>query len=302
MRINWQYALIAMALAVFSWYQVSGRERVETWVELPLEVISPPRGLVIQQGLVNRVQVRVRGPRGLIRRQADRDLAYTLPLAGLKVGRNVIELDPAAVPVSRALQVVEINPQRLMLTVDKLVSKSVPVKPVWTAARDADFQVLKVAAEPGEVILSGPESLLADISLVQTDMIEFTPRRSGLWDDDVGLSLPLGVESAPPRVQVEAAIEVKTKDMWLKAPFRLAAWELRSIVRIDPPEIKVRASIPLPLLRHEDVQNQVYATLRLPKDAPPGAVEVPFDVVLPEGCELIETKPATARVLIKAPD
>ena len=84
--------------------------------------------------------------------------------------------------------------------------------------------------------------------------------------------------------------------------FRLAAWELRSIVRIDPPEIKVRASIPLPLLRHEDVQNQVYATLRLPKDAPPGAVEVPFDVVLPEGCELIETKPATARVLIKAPD
>lgn len=301
MRINWRYALIAMALAVFSWYQVSGRERVETWVELPLEVTSPPKGLVIQQGLVNRVQVRVRGPRGLIRRLGDRDLAYTLPLAGLRVGRNVIELDPASVPVSRALQIIEVNPQRLMLTVDRVASKSVPVKPAWTAAKDADFQVLKVAAEPGEVILTGPESLVADISLVQTELIEFTPRRSGLWDNDVGLSLPAGVEAVPPRVRVEAAIEVKTKDVWLKVPFRLDAWELRAVTRIDPSEVKVRASVPLPLWRLGDVENQVYATLRLPRDAPPGVLEIPFDVALPEGCELIETKPAVARVFMKAP-
>lgn len=301
MRINWQYALIAMALAVFSWYQVSGRERVETWVELPLEVTSPPRGLVIQQGLVNRVQVRVRGPRGLIRRLNDRDVAYTLPLAGLRIGRNVIELDPAAVPVSRALQVVEVNPQRLMLTVDKLASKTVPVRPAWTTVKDPDFHVLGVAAEPGEVVLTGPESLLADIATVQTELVEFAPKRSGLWDSDVGLSLPAGVEAAPPRVNMEATIEVKTRDVWLKAPFRLEAWELRGIARIDPPEVKVHVSAPLPLVRRGEVQNEVYATLRLPKDVQPGVVEVPFEVTLPEGCELIETKPATVRVFIKAP-
>jgi hypothetical protein len=88
LRANWQYLLLALVLAVFSWNLVSGRERVETRVEIPVETVNRPKDLVVSRGLVSRLEVRVRGPRGFIRSLDPSRLAYELDLSGLAPGET----------------------------------------------------------------------------------------------------------------------------------------------------------------------------------------------------------------------
>ncbi len=40
---NWQYRALALLLALACWYVVSGQEKVETWLEVPLEFVNLPQ-------------------------------------------------------------------------------------------------------------------------------------------------------------------------------------------------------------------------------------------------------------------
>ena len=81
MRSNWLYALMAFLMSVTLWYMVTGRERVETLVEVKLEFKGIPSGLVVREGLTNKISVRIRGPRGR-RTQLGAELRFGMLLSG----------------------------------------------------------------------------------------------------------------------------------------------------------------------------------------------------------------------------
>ena len=54
--------LVAFAVAVGMWYVVSVRDRLEVQLEVGIEYNGIPSGLVVTDGLVSKVQVRLRGP------------------------------------------------------------------------------------------------------------------------------------------------------------------------------------------------------------------------------------------------
>ena len=60
MNIRWKDLGVAFVLAVILWYGVSGSEKLETQVDVRLEYKGAPQGLVIREGLINKVEVRVR--------------------------------------------------------------------------------------------------------------------------------------------------------------------------------------------------------------------------------------------------
>ena len=59
--------LVAFAVAVGMWYVVSVRDRLEVQLEVGIEYNGIPSGLVVTDGLVSKVQVRLRGPEILLR-------------------------------------------------------------------------------------------------------------------------------------------------------------------------------------------------------------------------------------------
>ena len=64
---NWQYRLLAVALALICWYLVTGREKVDVWVSLPVELVKGmPEDLTIRERPAEpSIDVRVReAPRG----------------------------------------------------------------------------------------------------------------------------------------------------------------------------------------------------------------------------------------------
>jgi len=51
MKPNWQYLALALALSLFCWYLVTGREKVDTWMTMRVEMAGAPEGLYVSSRL-----------------------------------------------------------------------------------------------------------------------------------------------------------------------------------------------------------------------------------------------------------
>ena len=173
--------LVAFAVAVGMWYVVSVRDRLEVQLEVGIEYNGIPSGLVVTDGLVSKVQVRLRGPEILLRSISSRSLTASVSLRGpegvissinnLPLG---IRLDPKAAGTT-----VE---QTLLLDTPSLVTSnpaSVKVQYTITSGRTVVSRRCKISVEAQnasqftvepshvEVMVEVPEALARNSSYLK---------------------------------------------------------------------------------------------------------------------------------------
>ncbi|MCC8193226.1 MAG: hypothetical protein LIP28_01075, partial [Deltaproteobacteria bacterium] len=90
--IRWTSACIAFCLAVTLWYAVTVRDKVETWVDVNVQFKGAPENLVISEGLINKVAVRIRVARGLSRSLTGREASMVVDLSKITRGSNAIPI------------------------------------------------------------------------------------------------------------------------------------------------------------------------------------------------------------------
>ncbi len=95
MAIQLKELIIAIFLAIFLWYGITGSEKVESYIDVRLDYSGVPAGLVVTEGRVNKVTVRVRASEGLLRSAYDRDRTLVIDLSSVVKGKSV-----SLVPVS----------------------------------------------------------------------------------------------------------------------------------------------------------------------------------------------------------
>lgn len=302
MTIRWQTMLVAFLLAVSTWYLVTGREKVETWIPLPVEMTNTPEGLVIQKGLVKRIEVRVRGPKGMIGTLDFKKLAYPLDVSGLKVGENLIDLDSDKVPLSRAYEIVEVKPDRLILTVDREALKTVPVVVDWTGADKLhrDLQLVELKATPAFVELHGPASELKKLEEVRVSMDtvfeEDSPR---FWSEDLPALLPESVKAQPGLVRVDLEIGLKTQRIVVKIRSIEAEPPSGRTVSIADNMVALEIEGPVALFRNDKFRSDIAAYPKIDPDIKPGKHELDYWVSLPQGCRLISKTPERLSAVVR---
>ena len=105
--------LVAFAVAVGMWYVVSVRDRLEVQLEVGIEYNGIPSGLVVTDGLVSKVQVRLRGPEILLRSISSRSLTEAINLSNIKKGTTIVPLTSDNMgPSLRAFELVDVQPPR----------------------------------------------------------------------------------------------------------------------------------------------------------------------------------------------
>lgn len=297
MKDNWQYRLLALFMALICWYVVSGQEKVETWLEVPLDFVNLPQRMKIVSG-AGKVQVRIRGTSSQIRAINMNRLAYKVDLADIRPGENIIPLLPENMSIVSAVDVVEISPSRLELVADTIVSRNFPVHLDWEGLPAEDMRFRNATLSPEQVTVTGFAHSLDGLKHISTVHIR-VPSDGGLSASGrARLVLPEGVTSEVTSVDYTLAFSPMTQAIWVKMNLEPVTHEGFTYT-FDPKFVRVQLDVPVRLLRDKNWRE----TLRLfvdPGGEPSaGRSRIRPRSEFPEGVRILEMKPEDVEILVR---
>ncbi|TVM32610.1 YbbR-like domain-containing protein [Oceanidesulfovibrio marinus] len=298
MKGNWQFLILAFLLAATAWFFVSGRERVDAWVELPVEFTGVQKDIVIRRGLRNRVEVRVRGPQGLVRNLDTRNVAYSLDLNGIKPGMNTVNLDPSSLPLPGSIEVVEIDPPRFQVVADRVEEKVVAVKPQWRGELDDHYYLRGNETIPAVTKIRGPKEFVDRIDSIPTQAVDVeTGAPTTVVEDKTPLALPDEITAVPDVVQVRLVFDVDKKDVEVNAPVRLENFSSYE-AKVSPDHVDLTVRAPVPLLKEGSLDDKVSVNVVVSENLEPGKHELTYVPKLPPRTTVKVSEPKTVTVTL----
>jgi len=174
---NLGWKVLALALAAFLWFTVSGqrRQRIsERGYVVPLTVVNLPADMVIASALPDSVDVRLRGPFDAIRLADPAKMETVMDLTDTRPGERIYKLSEDDVNSPEDLTVVGISPAAVRVRLERLAQKEVRIVARFAGAPPA----LTASVDPGTARIAGPESEVAKIDSIPTDFIALPERRA----------------------------------------------------------------------------------------------------------------------------
>lgn len=292
--------LVSVIIATAMWYTVSVRDRIEAQVEVTINYVGIPKNLIVTDGLINKVTVRMRGPQTLLRGVENQRLNQKIDLSMIKKGVTIVPLNTERLAAYyRAFEVLDVQPPRIVVNADLVVERSVPVQPVITSSlRSGALTVENVVVSPSSVILTGPESVLSEITSLRLPVI-VDPRSAGMSVDQ---TLPLdspGLVSVNPRT-VRVTYTITSGRVEAERTYRVQITAERpSHYTIEPREIPLKVEVPEALVKSTSYLNSLKITASPPVDLQPGVpTQVELHYIIPDGM-IVHEKPDTAMITLK---
>ena len=297
MSVRWLYLVIAFSMAVTLWYLVTVRDKIETWVDVRVEFKSAPSDLIIRNGLINKISVRVRGAKGLSRGIADRNFSVSIDLSSITKGTNSIAISPSMLPFSSAFEVMDISPPRFQVLADAIESRNVPLESVFEGSLSGDFFVKSLRMNPPMATLRGPESIIRQMNSIKIPLVLGNGTRAGLIDQHVDIPVPDEVKVEPAKVLLDLEVGVRTKNIRLTRQIMMDVPNGHS-VKINPARVTLEVAVPESQAGKQDVLATIVPMLTLPAGAK-GTIQLPVKVLLPENSSLKSVTPKEVTVTVQ---
>ena len=200
------FKILALVLAVIIWYFVVGEERAEVGLTIPLELVNMPRDLIVVNNLTQGIDIRVNGPRSLIRSLSTRNLSKSLDLSNSKAGTVSFSISSEGIRLPRGVAITRINPTQVMVVLQKQIRKVIPVKGRIIGRPANGYEVDSVKIRPEEVEMAGPEEVMKELENLFTKPVDI----SG-WRDSLVQEVQLDFRSLQINLVRNLAIELEVK-------------------------------------------------------------------------------------------
>lgn len=249
--------LTALVLAVIVWVSsvtASDPNQVITYeTPIQLEILGQNPDLVVTHQQTEGVTVTLKAPRSVHARLANNPnlISANINLSGLEAGDYT--LIPEVLVDLRPVQVVEVSPASVDLSLEKVASRTMPISLVQTGNLPVGFQVRDTKLSHSDAKLVGPESLVKTVVEVAAtiDISELTTNISRTLDlkplNEAGVEVA-GVVLSPNRVDVSIDVEqlVGYRNVFVKiltSGSVAQGYHLTSII-VSPPTLTVYAENP----------------------------------------------------------
>jgi YbbR domain-containing protein len=183
MRIfhNFGMKVVSLGLAALLWLSVSAQRLEQVSVrsfDVPISFVEIPRDLIITRANRDTVNVRLRGRVSRLRELSSENLEATLDLSGSGGGEVGITITPQALNVPQGVEVLSIEPSRVTFELDPRRQKSVPIRPFFVGELPPGYgyDQSEVTINPSNALVSGPASLMNDVTEVATERIILSGR------------------------------------------------------------------------------------------------------------------------------
>lgn len=206
--------LFALLVAATIWIFVSAprRERpFERSFELPLVVVGLPRDLIITTPVPDSVNVRLRARLSTLRSLSSQSMEVALDLSDARAGETTMLIRTQSITLPPDVEAVTVNPTRVSLRIEPRRQKVVPIRPFFVGQLPPAHQLGAVTIVPPEALVSGPASLVREITEVATDRIILSGR-SGPFRMSAGVISDSPLVRVVEPVSAQVSIEV-TQDV-----------------------------------------------------------------------------------------
>jgi hypothetical protein len=295
-RRNLGLRAIALVLSVGLWFFVNAGQRgALAPMRIPVSYRQLPAGLVIVNQRPDFVQIEVRGPRTLLSLLDPDRMLLRLDLSGVTPGQAVFKIGPEMFNVPRQTDVLRISPSQIVLEIDRIIDRQVPIHVNVQGQPAAGYRVASVKAIPPAATVRGPSRFVYHTDNVQTSPVPVNGARADL---EQPASLPPPSERVsvvgPPTVDAMVSISEIIADR----EFRGLAVEVRDtdyIARVEPHQINVTVRGPVNQLSGVDLRGSIFVSA---EDVVPGSHTLPLQIELPDGIQLVRANPGNVRVRI----
>ncbi|HVB78695.1 MAG TPA: CdaR family protein [Candidatus Binataceae bacterium] len=295
-RRNLGLRAIALLLAVGLWFFVNAGQRgALAPMRVPISYRALPAGLVIVNQRPDFVQIEVRGPRTLLSLLDPDRLVLRLDLSGVTVGQAVFKIGPEMFNVPRQTDVTRISPSQVVLDIDRITDRQVPIHVDIQGQPATGYRVASATADPPMATIRGPSRFVAHVDSVETSPVEVNGAKAELEQ-------PVTLVLLSDRVKIEgldrAKAAVSISEIIAKRVFRGLVVEVRDTdykVKVDPQRIAITVRGPVNQLSGLDLQGSVYVTA---EDVTPGLRDLPVQIELPDGIQLVRAIPDNVKVRI----
>ena len=200
--------LLVLLLCFLKPVHASSLNEIE--ILIPVDSYNLPDGLTLAVPLLKEIEIRVKGPAAVLddlRRNVPR---YKLDLSGVAVGMESIAINPDLIQMPGGTQITRVNPAYLIVTVDRLLKKQVPVKVAVNGEPAASYFINGMLAKPSSILICGPETAVDLVDEIFTKPIDVSAR-SESFKKEIALDLAEGVEICSSSNIVLAEIYLATK-------------------------------------------------------------------------------------------
>ena len=300
---NWVLKLLSLLFALFLWYFVVGEDKVDMNVSIPVEIVNLPRDLIISNQFKKELEMTVSGQRSLIRGMSEQHISRTIDLSKASPGTVVIQNSPDSISLPRGLSVLRVQPPTLTLLLDQLIHKEIPIKPNLIGKVHRDYRLDSVAVDPPTLEISGPQSILGQEEMFNTDPIDLNDlNQSTVKQVSLALKPEIADLIGEPVVAVRLnLIELKKKMELASIPVELdlsGGKQTEVIYQLKPPTIKITAEIPQSLLQKTKNIKGLFRARIAPRTLRDGSAKLKVNVEGPPQVKILSVSPETVTLEI----
>lgn len=202
---------LALLIAVGLWFFVNAGARTnERTLQVRLDLVRLPAGMVITNAVPDYVELRVSGTGLMLSSIDDQTLVTSLDLSGVRPGVASYTLNAKDFGLPRSVEVSRIVPSRVALEVDRIVRRSLPVRLDYRGDLDPGLEITETQLLPDKIAVSGPRSRLATLAQIDTEALDRASLEGGVNERTLNLLSPGGlVQLRRPSLAVQIVVRRK---------------------------------------------------------------------------------------------
>lgn len=168
---NLRTFLLAFVLAVAVWMTaVTAADPDETMPypkSIPIEFVGQDPGLIMTGTVPSEVQITLQAPHSIWDKlnSSEASIRAVVDLTGLESGSHAVTVQTQI--DARPVRIISVTPQTFDLSLESLVSITMPVELTLTGKPAVGYKVGEATLNPADATISGPQSLVAQVKHVQ---------------------------------------------------------------------------------------------------------------------------------------
>ncbi len=282
--------LLALTMSLALWYVVVGNASIESSLTIPIEYRNLPKNFVVVGDTVQNIEVEVLSTSELYDSLKNKNLNYRADLSEVVNGANVIPIDISS--IIEGVDILKVSPEYVVVEVDTITKKSVPVHVNFAMNNNDDLQISNVVISPVSVEISGPSTLLREVKSIDVPFDINMVDDEGYYSRTLQLMAPDGLSLSVPVITL--SFDVFTEKAFIEVNKLVNLENMPDGYKVNPKSVElaleVAASKVIDDVLDPSLNSQIKVIVNGFRDIADGMI-LSVQINLPKNIKVLSTNP-----------